>query len=239
MRSRIKSLYNRIFTNTSAGVEKFAIPRGKVIIEFIGPPGVGKTTLKNAVLKQVQLYIHDKAEVKYLRNGVSDDCPYWQLLGKKMERIEGLVDGVQDRFKALDFFIREIKIESEIRRTLHDSYIMDEGLCHNFNSELLTLTDESFLRCIENRWIIYLRPENPKAIVERLIQRAQSAKQVVFYHQGKAPDELERLTLQSCENLDRFIIRFKSFSSNLLILNAEDSFETNMNASLAYIKKLA
>lgn len=239
MRSRLKSLYTRLFSNTSKGLEKFAMPREKVIVEFIGPPGVGKTTLKNAVLQHIQLHLHDKAEIKYLKNGVSDNRPFWQLLRQKLERVEALVSGERDRFRALDFFIREVKIESEMHRNPHHSYILDEGLCHNFNSELLSLTDDSFLRCIENRWIIYLRPENPKAIVERLIQRTQSTNQIVFYHQGKAPDELEKLTLQSCENLDRFIDRFKKLSSNLLILNADDSLENNRNASIGYIMKLA
>lgn len=115
--------------------------------------------------------------------------------------------------------------------------VLEEGLVHNFAAELSTLPRSTLTNLVGVRALIYLRPEQPKTVVERLRARAATG-YTLIHHQGLSDIELLSLTVEKISYLDRVADRLAEIGLPVLKLSAESSIEISVAKCINFVESL-
>lgn len=153
-----------------------------VIIECIGPSGVGKTTLVDAFMSSCKFPWYfgypangSNATGNYF-NRVESDVHYKHLLQRKIENFSHDRYSAPHFFDIISYFVNILRQEHNVRYHVplsHEGVLLDEGIIHNFKDIIIPFLNEHghILDFLGNRVIIAFKA-SPDIILERLQKRA-------------------------------------------------------------------
>lgn len=195
------------------------------VIEFTGPPGVGKTTIMNAFIKKISKK-GLTVESKYLNNIVKSDSKI---------KYNGHVL-IFDLFKeSLDINISSRKLEGQLNRLQLDLQMMDENLSKTlvadewlfkaFGKELKQLNNNNlnkFKDVLRNRTIVYV-----KAPPEKIYSHIQTRNKTWGGHKHKTKQEIILQTQKSLQSHQDLVELAETHGAKVITLDAMNSVAFN------------
>lgn len=115
--------------------------------------------------------------------------------------------------------------------------VLEEGLVHNFAAELSILPRSTLVNLVGVRALIYLRPEQPETVVERLLGRAATG-HTLIHHQGLSDNELLSLTVEQVSYLDRVADQLAESGLPVLKLVAESPLKVCVTDCIDFVGSL-
>lgn len=214
--------------------------------EFIGVSGVGKTTLyrKLDFKKLGAVTITDFLRItnKNTDDTLFDDKEVYQKLAEtKLEVINEKNVLALDKYRYISWF-RSVIIQdlAVINNIFKHIVISDEGLVHNFNSELMKLYEANiseFKKLLKNRAFIYCFSD-PQLIAEQILNRYKETGKLVPQHKNRTFEDLvfaQNKTMQSRENL---ISILEKENVPVLRINTSENDEDNVRKIYRFVSKL-
>lgn len=225
-----KRLFKKIW-NTKPEIEIKKNNSDGKIIEFIGPSGAGKSLLYNATKNSLSAVWGNLKTLNKFQNDIFDEqlaAIHWQLFKYKLTKVDSINSDGLVKLKLMEYFkevlsdnLRVLQLENEA------GVFLEEGLCHNFSKELLSLNKEDLLKILGNRYLVCLFPKDPKVIVNQIRKRTSEGGHTVFHHNGLNDNALEELTKIAIINFRELIIRLKEYDIPICQLYVEDGIELN------------
>lgn len=206
----------------------------KLYVEFIGPAGVGKSTVFKALMKDSRSLI--KLD-DYRRNGniqpakinTEFDEIYHNLISHKLDQVYQNNFSPLDKIQVLAYFHRVVEGDRIVM--LHDRrnvVISDEGLLHNFRQgmehEILHgRIPSSFLA---NRMVINCH-STPERIAEQILKRHRDNGTILPQHKNKTVRQLALDLNLVCQQ----ILTYKKIliQTGLPVLDIDTSANTDLN----------
>lgn len=185
--------------------------KGKPIyVEFVGIPGVGKSTLYDNVFKQVKskwrnIHEFQKIFIQHIDGKAAESVSCYQDLAiHKMQSVASSNFSGIDQMKILRFF-HSVIIDDSLVRLFNNDYnvISDEGLIHNFGDGLLALCEnnkEEFRNLMKNRAVVYCNAP-AEIVANRILERKKKTGKLLPQHKV---DSFEELLLKQEKNLDNY-----------------------------------
>jgi len=201
------------------------------LVELVGPSGSGKTTLVDSVLLDIEgewalplaptLWELDSTNIA--------DTNKFELLAEKALRLQKEnLNSIQQTI-LLNYFTRILLLDEEIPLLRKDLWLVqDEGLVQNFSVELLESRRHELVSSCNQRNLVYLRPERPRTIVDRVLSRESEVGQRAPHHQGKSLVDLEQYAQREIVAMDRFVDEYERLTGNVLRLTAENDLTLNV-----------
>lgn len=212
-------------------------------LEFVGPSGVGKTTLldgiKNRVLGDWRYWENIAQLESEIRDDAIDGAMQWQLLYAKARTLEGWrLNGFRKtllmRYSSW-VALSDIKI---FNSQSTGGFWLHEGLCQNFSEEINALPDEEFSRVMFGRALVFVMPRRSMTVVERIKRRDKEADDIVPHHIGLDEDGLMRVVeaeIANCEGLAR---RAEAAGIPICRVFAEDDPAMQADSVLAFERRI-
>jgi hypothetical protein len=212
-----------------------------LIVEFIGPSGVGKTTFFNQVFRYHWNDWFSKSDLVYLVNS-SKEIPftlinnkaeiiYSEILKAKYNILNNCNISLEKKTKLHDFFVKELEYDAFIRFfNLPKGLFSEDGLTHNFQTEIIDIhsdlelynTREDWFRYLFfNRSIIYLEA-SPDFIVNNLKKRSvENPNSVNDWYSFYGPDKIIRQVEKELLNNEKIFSIGDRYGASFLKLNIE------------------
>lgn len=229
----LKRILRRILHNKNIAKKLFSYSLdSKFILEFIGPSGVGKSTLFKEYFSNVDFNFYTQNDIYKVKSKLDEQkilsIIYHELLLNKHNNLLKKDYNAYTISELLNYFSKIVSEDILIQNSYKDcGFILEEGITHNFTTELLQLSNEHLSLLLKNRIIIYLKPENPNLIVQRIKKRANECGHIVIHHKNKTDEELLNIAKQSIENFDKFIDRLKGLHIPYIQIIAEENDGSN------------
>lgn len=155
------------------------------IVEFTGPPGVGKSSLYKAVTRRGGLSFFRPSSTlqgwlygRSLRHQLarlavhepSFSATHEKLLKRKLEALESTATTLYRRCWMLSNAVQ--KLLADVRMLSDHSgnrYLIEEGLCHGFSAALND--DEGITLMSRHRGFVFIEPDELGTVVRRLQMR--------------------------------------------------------------------
>jgi len=227
-------LFKRLFKRRSVAKPEIELKKnnsGGKIIEFIGPSGAGKSTLYTATKNSLSSYWGNLKTLNKFQNDTVDEqlaAIHWKLFKYKLTKVDSLNTDSLAKLNLMEYFkkvllnnLKLIQFENEV------GFFLEEGLCHNFSKELLSLNKEELIKILGNRYLICLFPKNNKIVVQQIRKRASQGGHTVFHHKGISDLELEVLTKNTITNFKVFLKHLEKYNIPVCQLFVEDGIEAN------------
>lgn len=200
----------------------------KFIIEFIGPSGIGKSTLFKEYFSKADFNFYTQNDIYKIKSRLDEQNIlsniYKELLFKKHSNLLDRAYNAYVSTVLLNYFTKIVSEDIIIQNSNKDfGFVLEEGIVHNFSMELLQLTNEHLSLLLKNRIIIYMRPENPNLVVQRIKKRANEGGHIVIHHNNKTDDELLNIAKQSVVHFDKLINKIKELDIPCLQIIAEEN----------------
>ncbi len=200
-------------------------------IEFIGPAGVGKSTLFKSLTESLRIAGNRRSDLKGLKKVLDlskiDSPTHTNLLEAKLS---GLLATNYTSYLITDLMSYFLTVVSEdmVMSNLKNEkgFLLEEGLLQNFSQEIMGLKDDSMVSILNGRAIIYLRPVKPSTVVDRIRKRQNEGGHTVPHHIGKTDEELMSIAKSSVILFDVFTERLKALKIPFFEIVAEDNFDT-------------
>lgn len=212
------------------------------IIEFIGPSGVGKSTLYNETKNSLSsVWRNSKSLNKFKGNTTDEQLAeiHWKLFKSKISNVDSInTDGLvklslMEHFqKMLSDNLKIIQQENEV------GIFLEEGLCHSFSRELIVLTNAELINVLGNRFLIYVSPKDPNIVVRQIRKRAMEGGHTVYHHVGLDDQDLNRITKDSIDNFNKLTNHIEKLNVPVCRLFVEDGIEINSNRIIEFEKSL-
>lgn len=210
-------------------------------VEFVGVPGVGKTTLYESVFKDVKRKWRDIHEFQRIfiehadgQAAESLSC-YEELAQHKMQSVESRNYTGIDQMKLVKYFHSVLIADSLVYLFNKDYNVMsEEGLIHNFGESILALSksnEEGFQSLIKKRAVVYCHT-SPEIVAKRILEREKKTGRLLPQHKVSSFDELVNLQKKSLE-LKQQLIDFLS-KNDIPILSIDTS--NPMTGNVAQVK---
>lgn len=227
-------IFKKLFKKRSVAKPEIELKKnnsGGKIIEFIGPSGAGKSTLYNATKNSLSSDWGNLKTLNKFQNDTADEqlaTIHWKLFKYKFSNVDSLNTGSLAKLNLMEYFkkvlsdnLKLIQLEDEV------GIFLEEGICHNFSSELLYLDKEELLKVLGNRRVVYLFPKDPKMVVNQIRKRASEGGHTVFHHNGLSDEALEELTKSTIVNFKEFLNHLEKYNIPVCQLYVEDGIEVN------------
>lgn len=221
--------------------------RFKFIIEFIGPPGVGKTTYYKFLLKRLKVkysYIEAR-DIKallytYVRNNIRFSDIHDRLFKDIMKYMALDIEPLESKLKKTNFELKEIECDA-LSAQFNGLVINDEGICHHFADLLAKYLhcykdDNSIMHFFKNRLIIYLHA--PKEIIlDRIKERNRTQNHIWNHHKGLSDDDIMDLTEADLKVKYEFYKELKELGSNAIVsIDSQYNIFDNLNIIFNFIR---
>jgi len=226
-----KKVLKKISSTLHVKVEKKSNCSGGKIIEFIGPSGVGKSTLYELTKNNLSSVWNSSQKINKYQLISTDGKlidTHWEIFKNKLNFIDSLKTNSIEKLKLVGYFntvllnnIKLMQIQDEF------GFFLEEGICHNFSRELLALNNEELLSVIRNRCLICVLPKDSMTVVNQLRKRAKDGGHTVFHHTGLDDEELNELSKDSTQIFIKFLDCIQKFKIPICQLYAEDGLEIN------------
>jgi uridine kinase len=209
------------------------------IIEFIGPSGVGKSTLFDAVKNRMQGNWHYREQQKYYKlersQTLIDGALHWNLMMAKACNLDILELNGFRKLKLLKYFSDVVYSDLHMQYCASESgFLLEEGIFHNFSKEINSLQNDEFESLIANRILIYVRPKSNITVVNRIRKRTANTGHTVAHHIGLSDQELLEIVDSSVISFDTMIKRAQIFNHPTLTVYAEDDLSYNAGLILKF-----
>lgn len=215
-------------------------------IDFMGPSGVGKTTLFNEVYKQRSKSLPWITPKEFLHNqnfSPSDtEIPfsYQKIIELKIDEIRNRKITAYEKLALLGFVSTIIKNEIQVKkRNQNQKVVFEDGFFHVFGYEIFDLLKEDFERnkiFIENRAIV-LCTADPKIIAEQILKRSPVEGRRP-QHKNLNKSELIQQQKQTIQERKDIALFLNKKGIPLLILNTAENLKENARKVNDFIKEL-
>lgn len=235
----LKKLYYKALEISQSKVKNNELKSRKntkgLTIEFIGPAGVGKSTLFDAVKNRMQGHWNYREKQQHYKleqcQTSIDGTLHWNLMMAKAINLHGLELNGFRKLKLLKYFSDVVYSDLYMHFSSSESgFLLEEGIFHNFSKEINSLQNNEFESLIANRVLIYVRPKNNTTVVDRIRKRTANNGHTVTHHIGLSDHELLAIVDRSVIKFDVMIKRAQTLNHQILTVYAED--ELNYNADL-------
>lgn len=226
-----------------------SISRNNLIIDFIGPPGVGKTAYTNYLINKFDTatkFITSNNLKKLMSTNLSAQIVYKPfhstLLNDFFFYIEQSNETAKGKIDKTLLALSEIKCDC-LSASFNGIVVNDEGLSHHFTeliyNNISKNSDSIFLEeYLKNRMVVFL-DVSPKVLIKRVKNRIEYNNHIWEGHKGLTSKEIIDLTekdLKIKRNLSREIL--KSHNSSILIIDSEKEITENIERIINHINEL-
>ncbi|HLS30818.1 MAG TPA: hypothetical protein VK021_08180 [Flavobacteriaceae bacterium] len=207
-----------------------------LIVEFMGPSGVGKTTLRDYYLKhhkfsfegevitekEVKNYHFDFDESKSKKEEI-----YRLLLAAQLKKISDTKDSFIKTHRRLNLFYDTLKNDFLIRNYLSDTIVfMDQHVFKFFTNDFIHLKKiDQKQEFLQHRIIIYCKA-SPEIIVNHIEKRKQTGTTRPV-HQQRNSKELHQQLQEHLTEREKDIQTLRQNGAHLLEINTEKSLAEN------------
>lgn len=209
-----------------------------VQIEFIGAPGVGKTTVARAYFERYKnsqrMLTRDFTFLSSVRKQYSivpniGDI-YEQLLDLKVKEVASRQVSSEKKINSI-VSLKNILIDDYLMNSIstNSHIVIDEGFVHNFGnilSDFEGTNPQAFAQVFQNRCLIYCKGST-KLIVQNLKTRSLTGK-TIDYHKGLNEKEIFELTERSIQNKEILVNKLKQHHIKIIEIDPEQGLETNL-----------
>jgi len=242
LRNLVPSRSNGISTGPSGSGQQ---RRNGLYVEFIGPPGVGKSTIYNELtgaagdLMKLSV-LKRELNLPPQRLGNEHDELYGTLAGQMLHAIAMKDYAPMDKMRVLGYFHRVI--EDDKLAVLHNPgriVVSDEGLFHNFRSSIeheMSKGPMSRDFC-SMRAIVSIR-SHPRTIAERILKRRLETGDMLPQHKGKDLDRLAMDQEEVCGQYMRFRDTLEQAGIPVLDIDGSADLRENVNAIRGFITSI-
>jgi len=252
IKSFVKSLFNRLGYEVTIRKKTMCPKKHKVNkpikIEFIGPPGVGKTTIYEELIrrrkkKDVWLPVSFLSkQIKSIKLKESEVPEYHMaLLEMKLNNVQGKKYSVFTKLSFLSYFFDVIKKDLILSKDFNDlTTVSDEGIVHNFSKEILELSKQNSrlaLCVLKNTAIIYCYA-SAKTITNNVLKRHRETGRLLAQHRDKEKKDLMAVNKTAIENKEKTLQFLQTNNIPHVTLNTEEPVSINAQKVSTFINKL-
>ena len=236
------------FNLIRANIRRVDKINGKPIyVEFVGVPGVGKTTLYQNVFKQVKKKWRDIHEFQKIYDNHIDDknvesqpC-YQKLADHKMQSIESRNYSGIDQMKIVKYFHSVLIADSLVFLFNSDYNVMsEEGLIHNFGESLIALYNdnkEEFDNLMKHRAIIYCYAP-AEIVAKRILEREKKTGRLLPQHKVNSFAELVNLQNESLKLKQQLINFLSKHDIPILSIDTSNPMSENVDHVKHFLSEL-
>ena len=218
-------------------------PKKSIFIEFIGPAGIGKTTLFNEIAgKTTGDWFHkgqNKSSIISKNADKVDGGTHWKLLYNKAKNLEERNLNGYRKIKLMKYFTNVAFNDFNMRHNeFKKGFLLEEGLCHNFSKEINKLSETEFRHLMSSRALIYLMPRDSMTVVQRIHKRKREEGRIVTHHIGLNDWALKEIAENSVKSFNRLIERAEKLGIPCCRIFAENPTSKNAETILAFEKQI-
>lgn len=220
---------------------------GGMMVEFVGPSGVGKTTLYNVLLARrmsTDIWITVDELLNFYKKTGSNQCKlnevYEILLTMKLKDVTKKEFKIIDKYSILDFFYKNIQIDAIINnQALPALIVLHDGIIHNFSNELYLLNKNNtnlYFNIFKNRAVVHCYA-SPQLISENILKRnseGHSRPQHKFLTKGQLMEQSGDILT----NKAQFVAQLKQYKIPCLEINMENDISQNVATVNKFIGEL-
>lgn len=223
--------------------------KGKPIyVEFVGIPGVGKSTLFDNVFKQVKskwrnIHEFQKIFIQHVDGKAAESVSCYQDLAiHKMQSVASSNFSGIDQMKIVRFFLSVI-IEDSLVSLFNKDYnvISDEGLIHNFGDGLLELcknNKKEFDNLMKDRAVVYCKAP-AEIVANRILGRTKETGKLLPQHKVKSFDKLVMLQKRSLKNKHQIIDLLYKYDIPVVSIDTSESINKNADKVIDFLNTLS
>lgn len=218
-----------------------------IYVEFVGIPGVGKTTLYENVFKEVKSKWRNIHELHRIfmehTNGIAAEsllC-YQVLAESKMQSLGSRNFNGIDQMKLVKYF-HSVLIADSLVHLFNKKYniMSDEGLIHNFGEGLLALSisnSDEFKSLLKHRAVIYCHT-SAEIIAKRIIEREKETGRLLPQHKLNSFEELVNLQKKSLDQKNQLIGFLSKYDIPFLSINTSNPMTENVDQVVNFFSEL-
>jgi hypothetical protein len=228
-----------------------ALPRTATaghVVEFVGPSGVGKTTLFRHLaptLAERWFFQEDIAPFVYdgFRLGPEDARAYDALIPGIVAEVAERPGHVSGRAAALAFRMRVLREDMCLMAGTHSrGFFIDDGLCHNASVPVLARLeagDRAMERLVRRRAFVFLLADRVDTVVANIKARRLGSPPLIGNNfPGRSDAELAAMTAASGRAKRALLARLTGLGCRCLVLRAEDGLAANAARVLGFERQL-
>lgn len=219
-----------------------------IYVEFVGIPGVGKTTLYENVFKKVKRNWRDIHELQRIfmehTNGIATESQlcYQMLAQSKMQSLETRNFSGIDQMKLVKYF-HSVLIADSLVHLFNNKYniMSDEGLIHNFGEGLLALSisnSDELKNLLKRRAVIYCHT-SAEIIAKRIIERGEKTGRLLPQHKVNSFDELVSLQKKSLDQKNQLLGFLSEKDIPFLSIDTSNPMTENVDQVKHFLTELA
>lgn len=216
-------------------------------VEFVGVPGVGKTTLYRNVFDEVKKKWRDIHEFQRIfiehadGQAVESQPCYQELAQHKMQSLESRNYSGIDQMKIVKYFHSVLIADSLVYLFNNDYNVLsEEGLIHNFGESLLELfknNKKEFENLMKHRVVIHCHA--PADIVaKRILEREKKTGGLLPQHKVNSFAELVNMQKKSLELKQQFIDFLSKHGIPILSIDTSNPMTENVAQVKHFLTKL-
>lgn len=217
-----------------------------LFIEFVGAPGVGKTTLFNKLNLKKLRAVTITDFLRFIRKNKDDTFfdnkeVYQKLAATKLEVIYKRDVLALDKYFYISWFRSVITRDLEVINNIHRHLVItDEGLVHNFNSELIKLyetNNSEFRKLLKNRAFIYCFSD-PQLIAEQILNRYGKTGTLLPQHKNKTSEELASDQVKAQKGKENLISLLEKENIPVLRINTAENADENVHKIYKFVENI-
>lgn len=217
-----------------------------IYIEFMGVPGVGKSTLFNQISygkNTTTLNNFIKMHKRNYDDKLIESQPIYSILAEEKLK-EVLLKNFSsfDKLKILHFFFLVLFNDLILYKFNKNTIVVaEEGLFHNFGNVIETVRNtenkELLQNLFKNRAIVYCY-STPEKVAHQIMKRYEESGKLLPQHKTKNFEELVELQKQALKNKERTLDILKEFDIPVLMINTSNDTSENLIKINLFIKSL-
>lgn len=218
-----------------------------IYVEFVGVPGVGKTTLYENVFKKVKRNWRDIHELQRIfmehTNGIAAESQlcYQELAQHKMQFVGSCDYNGIDQMKLVNYF-HSVLIEDSLVHLFNNDYniISDEGIIHNFGEGILALSKSNkneFERLIRKRAVVFCQA-SAEIVAKRILEREEKTGRLLPQHKLDSFEELVSLQKKSLNQKNQVIGFLSKYDIPFLSIDTSNPMTENVEQVVKFLTEL-